>query len=348
MIVGLVGCEVPPVTRYDVALLDLDGVVYLGAEGIPGAAEALEKALEAGMRRAFVTNNASRTPDEVADLLRSVGVPATATEVVTSAQAAAHLLADRLPAGARVLVLGTEALVSEVRARGLTPVASAEEAPAAVVQGYSPNLGWRHLAEAAIAVQRGALWVATNLDRSVPSVRGPLPGNGALVGAVRAAVEVDPLVTGKPEPALHRESVERTGARHPLIVGDRLDTDIEGASRAGVDSLLVLTGVTTPAMLLAAPRHHRPTYLAANLEGLLHPHPALEIRPDGVWCGDFGATRQDGVLRLRGAGTDRLEALRALCGAAWVEPGPALPGGPRHVTADGEQAAAALRGLGLA
>jgi HAD superfamily hydrolase (TIGR01450 family) len=341
------GSDLPLARRYDVALLDLDGVVYVGPDGVPGAAEALDAARAAGMRLAFVTNNASRTPQAVAAHLRELGVHADPDEVVTSAQAACHLLAERLPPGARVLVVGGEGLRSEAAARGFAVVRSADDDPAAVLQGYTPDTGWRELAEATVAVRRGALWVATNLDLTLPSPRGPLPGNGALVGAVRLATGAAPLAAGKPDPAMHRESVERSQARHPLVVGDRLDTDIDGANRVGCASMLVLTGVTSAAAVLGADPGHRPTYLAAGLDGLLVPHPAP--RPDaGGWtCGGWRAHGQpDGQLRLvlDGSG-DPVDALRALCAAAWST---GAAGEAGEVRSAGAAAEATLGWLGLA
>ena len=231
---------------YDVALLDLDGVVYIGGAAIPGAAQALRKADAAGMRLAYVTNNAFRTPAAVAALLTSLGVPAAAEDVVTSAQAAARLLAERLPAGAPVLVIGGSGLRMALRERGLRPVSTAADKPLAVVQGYAPGVDYSMLAEGGLAVAAGALFVASNGDLTIPGRRGIAPGNGSLIQVVATATGVRPLVAGKPEPPLHHESVLRTKARHPLVVGDRLDTDIEGAQRVGADSLLVLTGVTGP------------------------------------------------------------------------------------------------------
>lgn len=333
---SLSGTGTPPAERYDVALLDLDGVVYLGSTVIPGVPDALARARTAGMRLAFVTNNASRTPRVVAEMLTGMGVQASPDEVATSAQAACHVLAEKLPAGAKVLVIGAEGLHEAARERGFTVVDSADEEPAAVVQGYGPHVGWGELAEATVAVRRGAWFVATNLDATVPSARGPLPGNGALVGVVRATTGVTPTSTGKPDPAMHRESVQRSGARRPIVVGDRLDTDIEGASRVGCDSLLVLTGVTTAADLLAAGPDHRPTYVSQGLEGLLAPHPA-PVAADGSWtCGGWTVS---GGLRLSGAGDD-LDALRALCAAAWA-------GGGTDVAADGDAAVATVGRLGL-
>src|SRR5215472_7834325 len=271
----LPGTDEPPASRYDVALLDLDGVVYLGGHPIPGAAEALGKAAAAGMRLAFVTNNASRTPAAVAAQLTALGVPARAQEVITSAQAAARLLAERLPPGAPVLVVGGIGLRWAVRERGLRPVSVASERPAAVVQGYSPDISYSLLTEGTLAVQAGALFVVSNADRTLPTARGRQPGNGAMSRVIATATGQEPLVAGKPEPPLHADSVARTGARRPLVVGDRLDTDIEGAVRVGADSMLVLTGVTHPVDAVLAPPHQRPSYLAADLSGLLTPHPPV-------------------------------------------------------------------------
>lgn len=307
--------------RYDVALLDLDGVVYVGPRAVAGAAESLAHARAAGMRLAFVTNNAARTPQAVATHLGELGVPARAEDVITSAQTAAHHLARHLPAGAPVLVVGTTGLVEALREQGLTPVYRAEDSPVAVVQGYSPDLDWRQLAEGAVAIRAGAEWVATNLDVTVPSPRGPLPGNGALVGALRLATGVEPTATGKPDPRMHRETVERSGAVRPLVVGDRLDTDIEGAKRVGCDSLLVLTGVTDAKTLLRAASPHRPTYVDTDLRGLLGPQPEVTVTDRDATCGSWRAAI-DGdrvVLSHRGGdqGATDLDALRATCGAVW-------------------------------
>ena len=343
---GLRGCPRPLVEYYDVALLDLDGVVYVGSDAVPGAAAALVKARAGGMRLAFVTNNASRTPEVVSAHLTRLGVAAEPTEVVTSAQAAARVLAERLPPGADVFVVGTQALAREVADRGLRVVPAGQQ-PAAVVQGYSPDTGWRDLAEAAAAIHAGALWVATNTDATVPSPRGPLPGNGSLVHAVRLATGVEPLVTGKPEPTLHAESVRRTGAGRPLVVGDRLDTDIEGAFRGGCDSMVVLTGVTTPDRLLAARPEHRPGYLAADLEGLLVTHPEPVRDTDGAWrCGGWRVDPAGDRLELTGAGAD-LDALRALCSAWWERSDTSgRPTAPEPHT-DSPNARAALHRLSL-
>jgi glycerol-1-phosphatase len=332
----LPGIDEPPATCYDVALLDLDGVVYLGGHPIPGAAEALGKAVASGMRLAFVTNNASRTPAAVAAQLTGLGVPARPQDVITSAQAAARLLAQRLPPGAPVLVVGGTGLRAAVRERGLRPVSVASERPAAVVQGYAPGLAYDLLAEGALAVAAGAWYVASNADATLPTPRGRQPGNGSLIQVIVTATGRSPVVAGKPEPPLHAEAVARSGARHPLVVGDRLDTDIESAVRSGADSLLVLTGVTRPADVVLAPAGCRPTYLAEGLAGLLVPHPAVTVTPDGYSCGGWQARREDhGGIVLSGSGAG-MDGLRALCATAWS--GPDL---------SAEQAAAALAALDL-
>jgi len=317
MTAGPRGSAEPLYTAYDVALLDLDGVVYLGGTAIPGAAEALRKADAAGMRLAYVTNNAFRTPAAIAALLRSFGVRATREDVVTSAQAAARLLAEHLPAGAPVLVIGGSGLRMALRERALRPVSTAIDKPAAVVQGYAPDISYSMLAEGSLAVAAGALFVASNADRTLPSRRGRQPGNGSLLAVIATATGVQPLVAGKPEPPLHNESVLRTGARHPLVVGDRLDTDIEAAHRVGADSLLVLTGVTSPAEAVLAPPSQRPTYLAEDLAGLLEPHPGITEEDGAFSCGGWAARLDGGWLELTGDG-ERIDGLRALCAAAWA------------------------------
>jgi glycerol-1-phosphatase len=330
------GCPDPLAKVYDVALLDLDGVVYLGASAVPGAPEALAKASDAGMRLAFVTNNSSRTPSAIASQLASFGVAASAADVVTSAQAAATLLADRLPVGAAVLVVGGNGLRIAVRERGLRPVTVAADRPAAVVQGFSPDISYSLLAEGTFAVEAGAWFVASNADSTMPTSRGRQPGNGALCQVIVTATGQQPVIAGKPEPPLHAESVARTGARRPLIVGDRLDTDIEGAVRVGADSMLVLTGVSRPLDAVLAPPHQRPTFLAAGLTGLLEPHPPVAAAGDAFRCGGWSARLADGRPELDGSG-QMLDGLRALCAAAW-------PSG--QVTA--EMAQPALAELGFA
>ena len=341
---GLLGSSVPLAQRYDVALLDLDGVVYLGRQAVDGVPAALAAARASGMRLAFVTNNAARPPAAVASHLTELGIAANADEVTTSAQAAAHYLAERLAPGAHVLVVGTTGLIEALLERGLRPVERDHADVAAVVQGFSPDLSWRQLAEGCLAIDRGVPWIATNLDPTVPSPRGRLPGNGSLVAALRRATGATPIATGKPDPTMHRESVERSGARRPLVVGDRLDTDVAGANAVGCASLLVLSGVTHAADLLTAPVAQRPSYLAADAAGLLVTHPRPELTADGARCGGWTVARTGSSALTLAPGDEPgppLDALRALCAAAWRH------GPPAGIEPKGEAAHAALAALGL-
>jgi glycerol 3-phosphatase-2 len=326
-VVGVLqGSPEPLTSRYDVALLDLDGVVYIGGSAVPGAAEALAKAAAAGMGLAFVTNNASRTPSAVAAQLTFLGVPARAEEVITSAQAAARLLAERLPPAAPVLIVGGMGLRVAVRERGLRPVSVASERPAAVVQGYAPDIGYSLLAEGALAVANGAWYVASNADLTLPSARGRQPGNGSLLQVIITATGRQPVIAGKPEPPLHAEAVARTGAQRPLVVGDRLDTDIESAVRSRADSLLVLTGVTRPIDVVLAPPQQRPTYLAEGLAGLLVVHPAVIADDGGFRCQGWHAQWRDSrELTLTGSGA-AIDGLRAVCAAVWSTDSSHAPG----------------------
>jgi glycerol-1-phosphatase len=301
---------------YDVALLDLDGVVYIGGRAVPGAREALHKASDEGMRLAYVTNNASRTPAAVAQILTGMGINAEPSDVVTSAQAAARLLADRLPAGAPVLAIGGMGLRVALRERGLRPVSTAAAEPAAVVEGFAPQVDYSALAQGGLAVRAGALFVGTNGDLTIPNAHGIAPGNGSLLQVIATATDEKPIIAGKPEPPLHHESVIRTGAQHPLVVGDRLDTDIEAAQRVGADSLLVLTGVTDALGAVLAPPHQRPSYIADDLAGLVEPQPAVSSGDDGFGCGGWTARWHQDQLDLTGDGR-RIDGLRALCAAAW-------------------------------
>lgn len=308
------GSDRPLMEAYDVAVLDLDGVVYVAGQAVTGAAEALAKARAGGMRTAFATNNASRTPAATAALLTDLGVPAAGGDVVTSSQAAARLLAERLPPGSKVLVVGGTSLRHALHAAGLRPVSTARDEPAAVVQGFSPGVSYGLLAEGAQAVAAGALYVAANADATIPSRTGaPRPGNGALLQVITHATGVEPIVAGKPRRPLHRETILRTGAERPLIVGDRLDTDIEGAHAGGADSLLVFTGVTDPRTLLRASPDQRPTYIAADLTGLLVPHPEVRRTGSAYTCGGWTIGTD---LAVSGTG-EPMDGLRALCAASW-------------------------------
>lgn len=301
------------VQEHDCLLLDLDGTVFRGHEPTAGAVETLAAV---GPRALFVTNNASRSPAEVAAHLRELGFAAGADDVVTSAQSAARLLAAQLPEGAAVLIVGTESLAAEIAGVGLRPVRTVDENPVAVVQGHSPSTGWSDLAEAALAIRAGAVWVAANIDRTLPSERGLLPGNGAMVAALRAATDQEPQVAGKPAPTLLNDALARGSFGAPLVVGDRLDTDIEGANAAGLPSLMVLTGVNTAADMVHAVPAQRPVYLAPDLRSLHTDGQALRIDAQSAWQVDADGPRL--IVRATGAQpADELSVVRALAHSAW-------------------------------
>jgi len=314
--VTLIGSTEPLSTAFDVALVDLDGVAYKGANAIPTAPSALEAAKASGMRVVFVTNNASREPQEVAAHLTELGIPAAAEEVLTAAQAGAAMLADTVPQGAKVLVIGGKGLRTAVAAHGFEVVDSAEQRPTAVIQGYAADLGWKQLAEAAYAINAGADYFATNLDLTLPTERGMAPGNGSLVAAVVTATGVTPPAAGKPEPGMFHLAASRAGASRPLVVGDRLDTDLKGARAAGIPGLLVLTGVSDVRETLMAPVEHRPSFIGADLGALAQAHP--QPVQDGEWwhVGDARAHVVEGRLMVDG-GT-AMDRVRAACCAAWA------------------------------
>lgn len=254
--------------HHDGILFDLDGVLYAGPHAVHGAPEALTQLKSAGVQCAFVTNNASRSADSVAEHLNGLGIPAVADEVYGSAPAGVALMAEHIPAGSAVLVTGSEYLAQLVHVAGYTVVTSADQQPAAVIQGFAPELGWKDLAEAAYAINNGAVWLATNLDGSVPRDRGVAPGNGALVEAVHLATGQRPFAAGKPEPVMFRQAAETLGLQNPLIIGDRLDTDILGGNWAGFTTALVLTGVDSAESARAASPDMRPNYVLDTLDDL--------------------------------------------------------------------------------
>lgn len=305
------------IDNFDGVLADLDGVVYTGPSAIEGACEALDKLAEEGKSLAYVTNNASRSSEEVASHLRELGAPATAEQVFGSAMAGAELLARQVPAGATVLVVGSQILADSVRAQGLVVVSASDGQPDAVIQGFSPSLGWKDLAEASYAIQAGAIWIATNLDMTLPQERGFAPGNGAMVAAITTATGRSPLAAGKPETALFETAARHSGVERPLVVGDRLDTDILGGNRAGMDTVLVLTGVDTPQTALAACVDERPKYLIRTLGDLYEEYPASTADDGAYSCGAAQARVSGSTVSITGH-EDDLNSWRAACAAWWA------------------------------
>ena len=312
-----------PLDGRELLLADLDGVVYRGPDAIPGAVEQLNLAADS-LRLAYLTNNASRTDATVADHLRSLGLRAAASDVVTSPQAAVALLSATVPAGSLVLVVGGDGLVDELFKAGFRVTRSAEDDPAAVVQGFAPEVGWTHLAEAAFALAerpgRDPLpWIATNTDWTIPVARGLAPGNGTLVSAVHTAVQRLPVFAGKPETPIFEAAFERFGTRNALMLGDRLDTDIKGARAAGIPSVHVLTGVDRPKQLVAASKDMHPDYIVATLEELHVPYPQTVIARDGSAQVGASRVRMDGhIVTVVKEGDAPLDLLRAGCAAIWA------------------------------
>lgn len=310
--------EPTPLDGVDVLFCDLDGVVYAGANAIPGAVEAINAATAQGVHVGYLTNNASRTDAVVAEQLRAFGLDVAPSDIVTSPQAAVELLRGLVPDGSTVLVVGGDGLTTELESAGFRVTRSAEDSPAAVVQGFHPSVGWLDLAEASYALRGGGIpWIATNQDWTIPQTRGIAPGNGTLVSAVHIATGLLPIVAGKPERAIFDTAVARFGAKAPLMVGDRLDTDILGANRAGIASATVLTGIDGPKQLLAAREEERPSFILADLGELHLPYPAVE-RAEGEWRVGRSIVRLDGRrVLIAEEGDDRIDLLRAACALIW-------------------------------
>jgi glycerol 3-phosphatase-2 len=325
------------VQQYDCLLLDLDGTVFRGHEPTEGAVESLA---DSPIRTLFVTNNASRTADEVAAHLCDLGFTADGEDVVTSAQSAARLLAQQLPAGSRVLIIGTDSLAGEISAVGLVPVRLFDDQPAAVVQGHSTATGWADLAEGALAIRAGALWVAANVDKTLPSERGLLPGNGSMVAALRTATDTEPQVAGKPAPTLMADALARGEFHAPLVVGDRMDTDIAGAIAAGLPSLMVLTGVSSARDAVHAIPAERPTFIAHDLRALHGDAAATAVAAHPAWRVDIDHTTVSVSATGVDPGDDGLSVVRATARALWDA---GLDGQSVDVTAGDDTARAALQ-----
>ncbi|MPS75244.1 MAG: HAD-IIA family hydrolase [Microbacterium sp.] len=311
-----------PLDGVDTILADLDGVVYAGPGALPHAVESLNAAA-ATARLGYITNNAARTDASVAAHLTSRGLTVAPDYVVTSPQSWMRLLSGVVPPPATILVVGGDGLVDEVQKAGYTVTRSADADPQAVVQGFAPEVAWTDLAEAAFALkvpeeEGGIPWIATNTDWTIPRERGVAPGNGTLVSAVHTAVGRLATVAGKPETPIFQEALDRFGASRALFIGDRLDTDIMGASRAGIDSALVLTGIDRPKHVLAAPEGSRPTYILGDLRGLHEPYPVPTVT-DGVYDVGGAAVRVHGAdVEIVAESGNQLDLLRAGAAAIWA------------------------------
>lgn len=325
---ALRGMETPLVEVFDCALLDLDGTVWNGDLPLEHAAASVVEARSQGMKTVFLTNNAMRTPQQVTDKLNTMDFEAEASMVMTSAMDVIAVMKENgVEEGAKVFMIGGSGLRGALEGAGFEIVESADDEPAAVVQGLAKDVNWEALTEGAFAIQRGARFFATNLDATLPQERGFALGNGSLVRAIQHATRTRPLAAGKPEPGIYLRGATMVDAAKPIAVGDRLETDIAGAVSAGIPSMHVLTGVHGAREVVLAQRGQRPSFLALDMRGLLEPHPRAKHHRDGTWtCGDsqvakatrYGALTVDDVeLKPGETFTVTLDTYRALAAAAW-------------------------------
>ena len=302
--------------EFDAIYFDLDGVLYRGLSAVDGAAEAVSEISEAGCGVAFVTNNASRTPDEVAAHLIELGIPAKPSEVITSSQVAVEILQQYVRPGERVFVVGGVGVEEALIVAGYVPSRESREC-VAVVQGFGPEVSWRDLAQASYLIQGGAIWIATNLDSTFPTASGIAPGNGSLVDAVRNAVGRDPDgVGGKPDRAMMDRTIAAVPGERPLLVGDRYDTDIAAGVAVGIPTMLVLSGVTQAADVWSA--NLRADYLCESVQGLILSYPDSSTSGEDYVCGGARATFVAVDMCVQATGGTRLERLRAADSLKWA------------------------------
>lgn len=301
--------------QYDSLLFDLDGTVWEGGRLLPDAAEVINTSSLPVM---YITNNASRGPDVVAEMLTKLGIPTSTDQVLTSAQAAVEFAQQNLPPQMAVYVLGSESFKELARQGGFRVVDSADDAPQAVLHGHTPETCWAQLSEAALSIQRGALYFASNLDTTLPMERGLMIGNGSLVAAVATATGVQPTSAGKPEPAMFYSAAKKLDSTRPLAVGDRLNTDIAGGVAAGMDTFHVCTGVSQHWALLHAEAQERPTYLARGLADL---RGNLDALVPQLQHGYVAVADGEDIV-LSGGDGDPMAALRSVLKLAWATSSP--------------------------
>jgi HAD superfamily hydrolase (TIGR01457 family) len=273
--------------RYDALFIDLDGVVYRGGQAIPSAPDVLDRLRASNATLLFLTNNSARTPEQVADRMQKLGVKAEPKEILTSALATAAMLRRERTGRRTAYVIGERGIREALEQAGIQILDGEPEAADLVVVGWDRSVDYAKLKTASLLVERGARLIATNPDASYPAPDGLWPGAGAILSAVTTTTGATPTIVGKPARPLFVAAAELTGATRPLVVGDRLDTDIGGAHAMKWDSLLVLTGASTPAGLLEV--SHLPTYVARDIAGLIDDLPPARFRqatPD-----DAGAVR---------------------------------------------------------
>lgn len=306
---------------YDAALFDLDGVVYLGMEPVVGAVDGIAMLRKLDKKVGFVTNNSARFPQTVVDHLVALGIPCTLEDVITSTQASIRMMRREIHDGARILVCGSPALATQLAEAGYQIVETWQEKPDAVIIGYYPKITWPRLDQAAIAIANGAKWFASNTDSTRPTAEGTVPGAGAIVAAVGLCVpDQQPMVAGKPYAPLLDLTVERLSAKAPIFVGDRLDTDIEGAVGVGMDSFLVFTGTHGKRDLIEAVQAQRPTWIGADIRSMCQAPRQANLSGNTARCGCEEVQLIDGklVLKTNPTGLEaQLDALWAGTQLAW-------------------------------
>jgi len=245
----------------------MDGVLWRGSEALPGITDFFAFLRRRGIRFVLATNNASRTEAQVAERLASYGAPVAIEEIVTSSTATAEHLTSLVPRGSRVYAIGMDGVREALAKQGF--VLSEGDGAAAVVVGIDWNVTYEQLKRASLLIRAGAIFVGTNPDATYPAPEGIIPGNGALLAAIETATGVKPIVVGKPEPILYQQAIHRLGTPLDAIaaLGDRLETDILGGIRAGVKTILVMSGVTTPEQLAASA--YRPDWVFEDILDLM-------------------------------------------------------------------------------
>ena len=299
--------------KFDALLCDLDGVIYEGTDAIVDSVATINGFLEQEIPVGYVTNNSSRKPETIADQLASFGITTSPENVIGSAKTGVDILATLIPAGSKVLVVGGEGLRSRVVEAGFELVKSSDAKPDGVIQGFDPSVAWNDLAEASYSIANGAKWVATNQDWTIPREKGIAPGNGTLVSAVHTAVGQLPIVAGKPEPAIFHTAVEHFGAKNAIFVGDRIDTDIRGANRAGLESVLVMTGISTRKEVLGVKKEDRPTYIIATMAELRADYDQPKKTKHGYACKNAAVELLGNKVMVTAGDPRSIGALRAAC-----------------------------------
>ena len=257
------------IDSYDCVLLDLDGVVYLGKTPIDNAVKTIKELQKRSVNIAVITNNGSVTAKSVSKWMKDFGLDFKASSIVTSSQTLCWYLKDKYPKGSKVLVVGSESLKESVTEAGFKFVAKAEKDPVVVVNGIDADVSQKDLAEMCFAISKDVDWVSTNGDYTFPTEKGLAPGNGAFNALITSITGKTPLLMGKPEPHMFKQAAELFSSKNPIVVGDRLDTDIQGANKAGFKSMCVLTGVSDMTQIQQASLSTAPTYVGKDLSALI-------------------------------------------------------------------------------